>query len=118
MKNRYYRPGSKPAILAHRNLKITGTLENGLTHVFDDLMHLNGINHADFDPMTATLKIAYDASLQDIEKIHHILKAYNCDFAATIWNRLKLGWYHFTDENIRDSLLHSARCIDYNRYLH
>ncbi|MGK5093190.1 cation transporter [Deltaproteobacteria bacterium TL4] len=108
--SKQHRPGLQKGYLVTRTLKLEGLTSQNKEVVFQQLDQLGGIDEVSIVEEKKLLRVAYDGSKLGIDDIEKILIAHGCGFAVDWWNRLKLGGYRFTDQNIRDNAAHVPQC--------
>ncbi len=107
-----HRPGIHEGYLMSRCLKIEGAEEVERQHIIHAIDQLKGVDLVSFVKENSKLKVVYDGSMLSVDDIEQVVRENGCRFADDWWNRYKLGWYRYTDENVRSSAKHVPHCCN------
>jgi len=65
---------------------------------------LKGVQEVDVDTKRHSVRVVYDLTQVDSSQIEEMLDAAGYPVASSWWNRLKLGWIHYTERNMAENL--------------
>lgn len=99
----------KKAYLLHRKLPIEGLDENQWKSFLDELNYLPYVDLAERKAINK-LDVTYDASHWSIAELLELVKIHGGWIKGGWWNRRKLSWYRFTDENVQANAEHEPTC--------
>lgn len=88
-----------------------GTL-GSIESACDDLRQLAGFHTISADQAERTLTVDYDAVLCGIDLIISILTKNGVDLCLGRWDRIKLGYYRFVDQNLKENYKHTPHCCN------
>lgn len=109
---------SKPRLEIREEFLIKHTLK--LTHLtaenaelirseIDVMISIDGV-WIDLDK--STIKIAYDASQQNIDEMLEVIQKYGANISSDCWNQWKLNWDRYIDENIKNNAASNPHCCN------
>lgn len=105
-----HREGIDPGFLINHKLALTGLTAGKAQGIYAELNDLPGVNAVSVDESGQSVKISYDASHQDIDRIIEVIEQQGAEVRSDWWNRIKLSWQRQTDRNIKDNFSHEAQC--------
>lgn len=105
-----HRKGIDPGFLITHKLALTGLAPGDASVLYRELEELPGVDAVSVDESGQSVKIAYDASHQDIDHIIRVIEQQGAGVRSDWWNRIKLSWQRQTDRNIKDNFTHEAQC--------
>lgn len=105
-----HREGIDPGFLITHKLALTGLAPGDASVLYRELEKLPGVDAVSVDESGQSVKIAYDASHQDIDHIIRVIEKQGAEVRSSWWNRIKLSWQRQTDRNIKDNFTHEAQC--------
>ena len=88
-----------------------GTL-GSIESACDDLRQLAGFHTISADQAEGTLTVDYDAVLCGIDLIIEKLTKNGVSLGASRWNRIKLSYYRFVDQNLQENSKHTPHCCN------
>lgn len=101
-----HRVGVKEVNLVVRHLKVEGMDDGNKDAIVDAIDHTFGIDSVQYDQLTATLHLAYDATHCNLDGLEEMLLQHDAEISHDWWTRFKEGYYQFVDENVRDNAKH------------
>ncbi len=110
MKSLQHRVGVSEANLVFRKLKLVKLDQNNYASLYTEIDNIFGVDDVNLDSQTKQLSIAYDATHCNLAMIEKIMAKYGVFFANSWWNRLKVSYYKFVDQNLQDNANHQATC--------
>ncbi len=105
-----HREGVDPGFLITHKLALTSLTASNTNRLYRELEELPGVDAVSVDESGQSLKIAYDASHQDIDHIIQVIEQQGAKVRSGWWSRIKLSWQRQTDRNIKDNFTHEAQC--------
>lgn len=107
-----HRPGIHEGYLMSRCLRIKDAAETNRERIVHDIDQLKGIDVVSFAAAKHELKLVYDGSMLCVDDIERVIKEHGCRFADDWWSSIKLGWYRYTDENVKSAAMHVPHCCN------
>jgi hypothetical protein len=98
--------------LLTRHIKLAPVTTDNAQAAEAELNALLGIDKASINPEKNHLDIAYDASFKSLDDVDACLRAHNIQFSNAFWNKVKIGWYKNTDENVKANVKHVPHCCN------
>lgn len=95
-----------------RKLKLSGVDEGKTEALVIETRQLPGMDTVEYLPASVTLICVYDAAQCGVDAVEKVLNGYGAQFASSIWNRLKIGYFRFIDQNIKDNAAHQPHCCN------
>lgn len=107
---RAHKPGIHENFLVTRKIIVKLTADS--EHLVSQLSSLIGVDDVVYRTEKNTLVIMYDASVISIDTVLEIIKEAR-DEILSIWlNRVRIGWYRFSDKNVHDNAEHKPSCCN------
>ncbi len=101
-----HRPGVQEAYLVKRHLKLDNLDAAKAMAIAQEIDQLVGVDSVALDSSSRRLDVAYDASHLRIEQVEDIVRKHGTELDHGWWSNFKEGWYRFSDQNVRDNILH------------
>jgi hypothetical protein len=95
-----------------RRLKYDSGSLGSIESTCDDLMELAGVHTVSVGQADGLLTVDYDAVLCGIDPIISILTKNGVDLCLGRWDRIKLGYYRFVDQNLKENNKHTPHCCN------
>ena len=105
-----HREGINPGFLIHHKLALTGLSAANADDIRSELDELPGMDSVSVDTSRQCLKVAYDASHLNIDRIIEVIEQQGAGLRTGWWTRMKLNWQRQTDSNIQENFTHEAHC--------
>lgn len=107
-----HRAGVNAGYLIKHKLKLTGLTDDNAKLICDEINQIIGVDSVSIDRDKHTIKLAYDASIHDIDEMRSIIQKHKADLSPDFWNQLKLNWDRGTDNNIKENAAHEPFCCN------
>ena len=101
-----HRLGVSEATLVKRKLKLACCDPARIDAAVEEIDQIFGMDDARFEPRSAMLYLAYDATRTCLDCVEEILLKHNVSVSDSLWMRIKQNFYHFTDDNVKDNASH------------
>ena len=95
-----------------RRLKYEICTLGSIESACDDLRQLAGVHTVSADQADGLLTVDYDAVLCGIDPIISILTKNGVELGLGRWSRIKLGYYRFVDQNLKENSKHTPHCCN------
>ncbi|WP_353614744.1 cation transporter [Mangrovibacter phragmitis] len=95
-----------------RKLKLSGVSEDQADALVSEIRQLAGMETVEYSSASASLTFVYDAAQCSVDAVEKVLDRLGAQFAASAWNRVKMGYFRFTDKNIKDNAAHRPHCCN------
>jgi hypothetical protein len=105
-----HRPGVKEATLVVRNLRLTGVDNQNLETLQTDIVKLFGIDDVTYNEKSEVIYLTYDVSHINLENIEEVIRKHGADTHNDWWTYIKVNYYQFVDQNIKDNAKHQPHC--------
>lgn len=92
---------SQQGFLVRRQLRVRGLDKDRLSGLANELIESPNIDHIEFDARKGRFEITYDASRWCLDDVITVVRENGGDVIRSGWQRMKLGWYRSTDDNVR-----------------
>lgn len=112
MSNITHQSGVTGANRVTRKLKLSGVSEGQADALVSEIRQLSGMEIVGYSPASATLTFVYDAAQCGVDTVAKVLNSFGAGFASSTWNRVKMGYFRFTDQNIKDNAAHQPHCCN------
>lgn len=103
MDNLAYKAGVRKPYLVKRKIRIQKTDTTNITKALEEIDSLFGFQHAHFNQSKYLLTLEYDAGHCSLAKVLDTLAACEVKPKQNWWNRTKLSYYNFTDNNVKEN---------------
>lgn len=104
-----HKPTSQAQFLLRRTLIVEGLNEDQTAQLIQEL---NDYLYVDFAEGTlgGQLTVTFDGRQWSTHELIGLIEAHGGRLTKRWWQRQKLAWYRFTDENVRDNAKHVHVC--------
>ncbi|TEW54702.1 cation transporter [Psychromonas sp. RZ22] len=110
MNNLNFKVGVKEENLVHRKLQLIGITQYNHADISQEMNKVFAIEKLNIEVISGMLSISYDATNSNLTKIQNLLSKYQVRIKPTYWNRIKLHYYQFVDQNILEQKFYKAVC--------
>lgn len=100
MSKRQLKPGVHEAWLVKRKLKLDSAPTEALQVAEEKLLEMRGVDRVLADAGRAQLRVDYDASVQNLDRIIAVLREAGCALGKGYWSRVRTNWYRSADAGI------------------
>lgn len=104
-----HKSSSKEGFLLRRHLNVEGLSEEHWGQVLHDLNHNPCVDFAERKSMDR-LAVTFDGTHWSTDELISFLAGYGGRIPDGWWQRRKLAWYRFTDDNVRANAKHEPFC--------
>ncbi len=99
-----HRQGVNELYLTKRTLRLSEVPAGERHLIMDEIDRLDGVDAVNWQKNR--LEIDYDASKRSIDDIGRVLEQHGAGLPHGMLSRFKLGWYRYTDHNMRETAGH------------
>lgn len=99
----------------HTDSLVTRSLKLNKSIYINDIKYNNLSKEPEFKEIKKTNKnliVTYNNTEYSIDSVIEILKKYNIDIDMGPWSKVKLGFFRFFDQNIKDNINHKSSCCN------
>ena len=101
-----HRVGVSEVNLVSRKLQLKGLTEFNREKIVSEINEAFGIDSVTLDIKDCLLHIAYDVTHIKLDAIEQIIIKHDADISDAWWNRLKVSYYKFVEQNMVDNAKH------------
>ena len=101
-----HRVGVSEVNLVSRKLQLTKLTEFNRAKVVSEIDETFGVDSVAIDIRNGSLSIAYDVTHIRLDAIEQIIIKHDADISDAWWNRLKVSYYKFIEQNMVDNAKH------------
>lgn len=105
-----HKAGNHEGFLVRRHLKVKDLNEAAFSALADELLHNPSVDYIEYSVTTGQFDVTYDASHWSVDRVIAAVQDKGGDVVHSGWQRMKLGWYRFTDENVQANAKHEPFC--------
>jgi hypothetical protein len=107
-----HRPGVREGFLVKRRLRLQPLDDPHARDAVAAVEALIGVDWTRWDPRKRVLTLAYDAANLQLDRILERLRERGGVLDEGWWSRFRLGWYRYSDQNVRDNAKLEPFCCD------
>lgn len=107
-----HRENLHEAFLNSFSLKVDGISVVNHDAIVKEINTLKGIDCVRILSESSLIKVTYDASLLSIDAILMVLEKHGVTLHFNWWNRIKLAWNRYIDENIKNNATSHPHCCN------
>ncbi|MFE8069987.1 hypothetical protein QQM79_02920 [Marinobacteraceae bacterium S3BR75-40.1] len=105
-----HKAGNNEGFLVRRHLRVQNLDESAMSELAETLLHNPSVDHLAFNADSGKVDVTYDASHWSVDRFIEAVQERGGDVTRNGWQRMKLGWYRFTDENVQANAKHEPFC--------
>ncbi|WP_319782629.1 hypothetical protein [Oceanisphaera sp. IT1-181] len=100
---------SQAQFLLRRKLAVEGLTEIQWEDFIQELNHHPCVDFAEGKPKSR-LVVIFDGTRWSTDELINLIEAQGGRLKRSWWQRQKIAWYHFTDDNVRANAKHEPTC--------
>lgn len=106
---RVHKTSNQEGFLLRRTLAVEGWSDGLWAQVLHDLNHNPCVDFAERKPVNQ-LRVSFDGTHWSTDDLINFIHSNGGQLRGGWWQRRKLAWYRFTDENVRANASHEPFC--------